>query len=73
MALTFTESKNYTYLLELDEKRNIIGGEWIGESKKKHMDFIWAPTRAPSDDVSLAGITFAQVKELLAESVNGSC
>lgn len=35
--------KNYEYLLELDLKGNILGGEWFKESKKNHPDFIWRP------------------------------
>jgi hypothetical protein len=36
----------YTYVLELDGERNIIGGEWTGYSRKKHPDFLWNPRRA---------------------------
>ena len=38
------ETRTYEYLLELDQKGNIIGGEWIGQNKKNHPDFIWRPT-----------------------------
>jgi len=38
------EDRTYDYLLELDQKGQIIGGEWLGPSKKKHPDFIWRPT-----------------------------
>ncbi len=36
----------YTYVLELDEDKNIIGGEWTGSSRSKHPDFLWNPRRA---------------------------
>ncbi|MBF0315968.1 MAG: hypothetical protein HQK52_21285 [Oligoflexia bacterium] len=32
---------NYNYVLELDASGNIIGGRWLGNSKKEHPDFIW--------------------------------
>lgn len=34
----------YTYNLMLDERNNIISGEWTGESSKNHPDFVWVPT-----------------------------
>ena len=33
--------KRYRYVLELDSNREIIGGEWEGESKSDHPDFLW--------------------------------
>lgn len=33
----------YSYLLELDQKGNVIGGEWLGNNKREHPDFIWRP------------------------------
>ncbi len=43
---SYTRTKYYEYLLELDEDGNIIGGEWIDDNP--HPDFIWAPI-GPSD------------------------
>lgn len=34
----------YTYNLNLDENNNIVSGEWTGDSRKNHPDFIWVPT-----------------------------
>lgn len=34
-------SKNYHYVLELDQYRQVLGGEWVGHSKVDHPDFIW--------------------------------
>lgn len=31
----------YDYILELDDKQTIIGGEWILSSKSNHPDFAW--------------------------------
>ncbi len=44
----------YTYLLELDEENKVLGGEWVGESRTNHPDFLWMafepdePTGGPS-------------------------
>ena len=42
----YERTDRYTYILELDENREIIGGEWTGYSRKKHPDFLWNPRRA---------------------------
>lgn len=34
----------YEYILELDEIRNIIGGEWFRNSRRSHPDFLWRAT-----------------------------
>lgn len=34
----------YQYVLELDWAGNIIGGEWYGDSRLDHPDFLWRPT-----------------------------
>jgi hypothetical protein len=36
-----SEPKRYRYILELNERNEIIGGEWAKESQKNHPDFIW--------------------------------
>jgi hypothetical protein len=40
----YTYYNNYQYILELDADGKIIGGEWLGASKKDHPDFLWLPT-----------------------------
>jgi hypothetical protein len=42
----FERTDRYTYVLELDKDKNIIGGEWTGSSRTKHPDFLWNPKRA---------------------------
>ena len=42
----FERTDRYTYILELDKDRKIIGGEWYGDSQKDHPDFLWNPRRA---------------------------
>ncbi len=41
---TYTRVDRYQYVLEIDRHNDIIGGEWIGSSKKSHPDFLWLPT-----------------------------
>ena len=44
--VTFTiETKIYEYILELNAAGEIIGGEWYGDSKKDHPDFLWRHTK----------------------------
>lgn len=44
----------YTYILEFDAEGKVLGGEWIGDSRRNHPDFIWMafepadPTGSPS-------------------------
>ena len=42
----YEREDEYTYVLELDANRKIIGGEWYGESQRAHPDFLWSPRRA---------------------------
>lgn len=37
------KSRVFEYIVELDSTDRIIGGEWIGDSKKRHPDFVWYP------------------------------
>jgi subtilisin-like proprotein convertase family protein len=37
----YTTLENYEYLLELDQAGTITGGEWTGDSKRRHPDFVW--------------------------------
>ena len=34
----------YHYILEVDDRGKIIGGEYCSESKDQHPDFLWAPS-----------------------------
>ncbi|MBF0298091.1 MAG: hypothetical protein HQK51_05185 [Oligoflexia bacterium] len=40
----FRIDKEYTYILELDANKNIIGGKWIS---KDYPDFLWVQEKAP--------------------------
>ena len=65
----YLQSKALEYILELDKSGNIIGGEWVNDSKTDHPDFMWVPLSRPKKDVVVAGIRYDVVKQLLLESV----
>ena len=44
-----TKIDRYTFVLEVDAHDNIIGGEYTGDSKRFHADFLWYPTARPSN------------------------
>ncbi|RLN72781.1 hypothetical protein BBO99_00009717, partial [Phytophthora kernoviae] len=65
----YTVYQDYEYCLELDENYAIIGGEWLGDSRKDHPDFFWFPVDKPSTDtVTDTGMHFEDVLELLEQS-----
>jgi hypothetical protein len=66
----YTHNDHYEYILEVDANGKIIGGEWIGASKKAHPDFVWLPISVGSTSVAGGKITYARVKELLDKSMN---
>ncbi|MBF0363416.1 MAG: PKD domain-containing protein [Oligoflexia bacterium] len=57
---SYTNGDDYEYILELDSVGKIVGGEWIGTSKKKHPDFLWLPYEKTPTVVS--GINWNDVK-----------
>ncbi len=65
----YTHTDRYEYVLELDADGKIIGGEWVGSSKKAHPDFLWVPTGRQSETTGGGAIKYADVKSLLDESV----
>ena len=62
----FERTDRYTYILELDADRNVIGGEWYGASTQKHPDFLWSPRRANYS--SVRHLDLDNVRELIALS-----
>ena len=65
----YTRTDRYEYILEVDKDGKVFGGEWVGDSKRAHPDFLWLPTaRAP---VPIAGgaISWSFIKSLLDESL----
>jgi hypothetical protein len=65
----YTRTDRYDYILEVDGAGKIIGGEWIGNSKRNHPDFVWLPVRSTVTTVAGGKISYANVKMLLDLSV----
>ena len=61
----FSDRGTYDMIIELDGGGNVIGGEWLGASKKDHPPFFWAPV-APYTEVP--GLQYAYVRALLDQS-----
>ncbi|GLD94744.1 hypothetical protein PINS_up003368 [Pythium insidiosum] len=69
-AETYTRTVEYEYFLELDANNNIIGGEWLGQSRYKHPDFLWFPTQRPdANAVSRIGLSYKEIRALIDASV----
>ena len=68
---TYTRTDRYQYILEVNAQDEIIGGEWVGSSKKAHPDFLWLPTGRSHHSPAGGKITYAQVKALLDASIAG--
>jgi hypothetical protein len=61
---SYTRQDRYDYILEIDAAGKIIGGEWIGTSKRQHPDFAWLPIRSTATTVAGGKITYANVKTI---------
>ena len=63
----------YTYILELNDAGEIIGGEWVSASQRDHPDFIWVALEpvhgSGSADGSNPNLETQEVLKLWAESV----
>lgn len=60
----YTGTDRYEYVLELDDSGRILGGEWVGDSKRNHPDFLWLPlsrTGTAAEDL----ITYQNVRRLV--------
>jgi len=70
----YTHQDSYDYILEVDSAGKIIGGEWLGTSKRKHPDFVWLPISVGGTSVAGGKITYANVKmiyDLSMQDPNG--
>ena len=68
---TYTHTDHYEYILEVDADGKVIGGEWLGASKKAHPDFLWLPTNRHNYPIAGGAINYDLVKSLLDESIAG--
>uniref|UniRef100_K3WTJ2 Uncharacterized protein n=1 Tax=Globisporangium ultimum (strain ATCC 200006 / CBS 805.95 / DAOM BR144) TaxID=431595 RepID=K3WTJ2_GLOUD len=65
----FTEAREYTYALELDSSKKVIGGEWLEKSRLDHPDFLWLTLGKPSPrTMTSVGIRYDEVSELVQAS-----
>jgi len=60
----YTHTDRYDYILEVDAAGKIIGGEWLGDSKKAHPDFVWLPISVSGSAVAGGKISYANVKTI---------
>ncbi|KAJ0412444.1 hypothetical protein ATCC90586_005464 [Pythium insidiosum] len=68
-ADVYTRQADYEYLLELDENKNVIGGEWLRKSRYEHPDFLWFATARPSENtVTRIGLSAKEVRALVEAS-----
>jgi hypothetical protein len=58
----YTHQDRYDYILEVDAAGKIVGGEWVGASKRQHPDFVWLPIRSTATTVAGGKISYANVK-----------
>jgi hypothetical protein len=61
----YVRHDNYHYVLELNARDEVIGGEWVGDSIAGHPDFFWLPVRARGGNPNIDTDT---VRSLVAES-----
>ena len=47
----YTRTDRYTYILEVDAEGKVIGGEYYGNSREQHPDFLWNPRRITRSSV----------------------
>ena len=66
---SYTKSDHYEYVLELDTNGHIIGGEWVGDSKRNHPDFLWLPLSQSGATKAGGKIHYDKVKMLLDMSL----
>ena len=62
---TYTRKDYYDYVLELDAAGKIIGGEWIGNSRYNHPDFLWLPMKKYGATVA-GKVNYSDIKMLFA-------
>ena len=66
-----TRSDQYHYVLEIDDRNKVIGGEWVGTSRERHPDFLWVPIEANTSSYRRSNphVELEKVRTLLALSL----
>lgn len=64
-----TKKSVYKYLLELNSRMEIIGGEWLGNGNTPSVYELYIPLGKPSRQTSAGGITYENVQKLLVKSL----
>lgn len=59
----YVRTDSFEYILEVDASGKIIGGEWVGDSRQNHPDFVWWPGGAPSASLP-ASLTYGEIRAL---------
>jgi hypothetical protein len=61
---SYSRTTGFEYVLEADEAGRILGGEYVGDSKIFHPDFVWWPVERPAGSVADGLITYEEVAML---------
>lgn len=56
----YTSTDNYEYILEIDRDGLVIGGEWLGDSKTSHPDFLWVGVEKTDTEVAVPDVELAK-------------
>jgi Transglutaminase elicitor len=64
----FTRTDSLKLILELDKRGRVVGGEWVGESRDAHPDFMWWPSGKPAHSIA-SMLSYAELKKLYDQAV----
>jgi hypothetical protein len=65
---TYTVTDNYEYILEIDRDGLVVGGEWLGDSKTDHPDFLWVGVEKSDTEVAVPEIELAKHEDQAVEN-----
>jgi hypothetical protein len=64
----FTRVDALKLILELDARGRIVGGEWVGESREAHPDFMWWPSGKPAHSIA-AMLSYSELRAIYDQAV----
>lgn len=64
-ATRISATRSYDLILELDDKKQVLGGQWLGAGRDDHPQGYWIPT---GPGTGAPGLNYNNVKALLAHS-----